>query len=473
MQVRRSKLVLASGIVALSSLMSPGVVWAEKQETSTSRSTNFVDGIAAVVDNQVITLRQVDLEAGRVSAQLKAQNIPAPDATTLRLQVLQRLIDEMVQQHEAERLGIQISDADIQEALGIIASRNDLSPEQLQAEIKKSGLVWDDYLKSLKHDLLLDQLRQRMVDPRINISDSEIDSFLKSQGVEPRNAKATVTGPEYIELAQVLVRVPENADSATEARLRDKAQELLRRARSGADFAGLAAASSDGAEALNGGVLGVRETSEWPDLFTQAVANLQQGQVSGLVRSGMGYHILKVLNRGTPGQVQDLSPRASSAASDQASMLVTQTRARHILVKLSQVRTDEQALARITQLQTRINNGESFEEIARSYSEDSSAPQGGELGWLTPGETVPAFEQAMDQLAIGQLSAPVRSQFGWHLILVEERRTKDMENEFRRMQARQHLFQQRVEPAFEDWLNQLRTAAYVDNRLAKALAKQD
>lgn len=480
MQVRRSKLVVARGLVALSALLSAGSVWAETQNESAvqqapERSGQFVDGIAAVVDRQVITLRQVDVEAGRVSEQLRAQNIPAPNPSVLRLQVLQRLIDEAVQKQEGERLGIVIDDAQVDQAVEIIAQRNELTAEQLRTEIQQSGLVWDDYLKSLRHDLLLDQLRQRMVDERIHISESEIDSFLKSQGIEPRvpGASPVASGPEYIDLAQILVRVPEGADSATEARLRAKAEELLAQARSGVDFSGLAASSSDGSEALEGGSLGARPVEGWPDLFAQAIQNVQAGQVSELVRSGVGFHILKVVNRGAPNQAQDLSPRASTGAIDSGPMMVTQTRARHILVKLSQVRDDDQALNRITQLQNRINSGESFEEIARSFSEDPSAPQGGDLGWLTPGETVPAFEQAMDALAIGQVSSPVRSQFGWHLILVEERRSKDMETEFRRMQARQHLFQQRVEPAFDDWLNQLRTAAYVDNRLEKALANQE
>lgn len=480
MQVRRSTKWVASSLVAFSTLLSSGLVWSETQngtaEQASGRAGQFVDGIAAVVDRQVITLRQVDIEAARISKQLKAQNIPAPDQQTLRLQVLQRLIDETVQKQEGERLGIVIREADIDNAIEIIAGRNQLSPEQLRMEIENTGLAWEDYLQTLEHDLLLDQLRQRMVDERIYISDSEIDSFLRSQGIQPRESgsAAAAAGPEYFELAQILVRVPEGADSATVARQQAKAEELLARARSGADFAGLAAASSDGPEALDGGVLGARPIEAWPELFAQAVQSLQGGQVSELVRSGVGFHILKVVNRAVPSQAQDLSIRGTQGMDDSGPMMVTQTHARHILVKLSQVRDDDQALERITQLYQRLKNGESFEELARSYSEDSSAPQGGDLGWLTPGETVPAFEQAMDALSVGQISQPVRSQFGWHLILVEERRSKDMENEFRRMQARQHLFQQRVEPAFEDWLNQLRTAVYVDNRLEKAyLADQD
>ncbi len=385
MQVRRSKQAVASGIVAVSALFSSGLAWAQTQEApaeqASERSGQFVDGIAAVVETQVITLRQVDVEAQRVGKQLKAQNIPAPDQQVLRLQVLQRLIDETLQEQEGDRLGITISDAEISDAVELIAGRNQLTSEQLQLEIQKTGIEWSDYLKSLRHDLLLDQLRQRMVDGRINISDSEIDSFLRSQGIDPdqpESVSPVTDGPVYFELAQILVRVPENADTATEAGLRTKAEGLLAQVRSGADFAGIAAASSDGSEALEGGALGTRPAEGWPDLFLQAIQSLQAGQVTDLVRSGVGYHILKVVNRGTPDEAQDLSPRAGGAAAalDSGEMLVTQTHARHILVKLSQIRSDEQALERITQLQGRLSHGESFEEIARNYSEDSSAPQG-------------------------------------------------------------------------------------------------
>ncbi|MGB6102261.1 MAG: peptidylprolyl isomerase, partial [Pusillimonas sp.] len=239
-------------------------------------------------------------------------------------------------------------------------------------------------------------------------------------------------------------------------------------------FGGVAASSSDGPQALDGGELGVRPVDGWPDLFVRATQNLQAGQVSDIVQSGNGFHILKVLTRGQPQpQSQGAGPAAPPAMAQQAPaqqgpMMVTQTHARHILIKTTQVMSDEQAQTRLAQVRQRLVNGESFEDLAKRYSEDASAPQGGDLGWLTPGETVPAFEQAMDALEPNQISQPIQSQFGWHLIQVLERRTKNMENEFRRMQARQLLFQRRVEPAFEDWLSQLRGQAYIDNRLDPA-----
>lgn len=455
-------------------------------------SPQFVDGIAAVVNKNVITLRQLETDVASAAAQLKAQNIPLPDHATLQKQVLQRMIAEELENQEAERLGITVSDEQLEQAILSIAERNRISLDTLRKEVEKSGTPWAQYRKSLRQDIRTDILRQRMVDNTIVISDGEVDAFLRNEGLTvntpaPQQAQQPVaaaqpvqhTGPVVLGLAQILVSVPEGASPAKVQELRKKAESLLARVRGGADFAGVAAASSDGTEALEGGELGVRPEQGWPDLFLQATENLQQDQVSGIIQSGNGFHILKVLVRGQAGQAQ---PQAAapvavpslqspqSAMPEQGPMMVTQTHARHILIKPSKVVSDQQAETRIRQLHQRLVNGESFEDLAKRNSDDSSAPQGGDLGWLTPGETVPPFEQAMNALQPGQLSEPVKSQFGWHLIQVQERRTKNMENEFRRMQARQILFQRRVEPALEDWLSQLRGQAYIDNRLDPSLS---
>jgi peptidyl-prolyl cis-trans isomerase SurA len=277
-------------------------------------------------------------------------------------------------------------------------------------------------------------------------------------------------------LAQILVAVPEGASTQRVAELRRKAESILAKLRSGADFASVAAASSDDAQAMHGGVLGVRPVDGWPDLFVNATKGLQVGQISGIIQSGNGFHILKILTRGPAGQ-QRRQPAAPAVAEpqgpaaaqppavSQGPMMVTQTHARHILIKVTKVMSDSQAQALLQRLRQRIESGEKFADLARLYSQDATAPQGGDLGWLSPGETVPAFEQAMNALQPGQISQPVRSPFGWHLIEVEGRRTKDMSQEYRRIQARQILFQRREEPAYEEWLSQLRGKAYVDNRL--------
>jgi peptidyl-prolyl cis-trans isomerase SurA len=497
MRSLHTKRWLALVLIPVLGAMSSSVVMAA---TSTSKpatpakaessSSQFVDGIAAVVNKKVITLQQVDAEAKVAQEQLRRQNIPVPEHDTLRKQVLARMITEELERQEAERLGIRVNDAQVQQAVQTVAQRNRISPERLRQEVEKTGVSWDEYLKNLRQEVSLDMLRQRAVDSTITISDAEIDTFLKGQGnqvlapapapgapppaqAQPAPAAPQQSGPQVLGLAQILVAVPEGAPAAKVEELRRKAEGLLARVRSGADFAGVAAASSDDPQALKGGELGVRPVNGWPDLFLKETEGLKAGDVSGVFQSGNGFHILKVLTRGQPArrpeaQAQAPAPMPGQQAQpvqQQGPMMVTQTHARHILIKSSKVMSDEKAETRLNQLRQRLVNGESFADLAKRYSEDASAPQGGDLGWLTPGETVPAFEQAMNALEPNQISQPIKSQFGWHLIQVLERRTKDMEKEFKRMQARQILFQRRVEPAFEDWLSQLRGQAYIDNRL--------
>lgn len=439
-------------------------------------SQQIVDGIAAVVNKQVITLRQVEQEARIAQDQLARQKIAIPDPQILRRQVLQRLITEELLRQEAERLNIQVTEAGAQQAAQTIAQRNNMSIEQLRAEIERSGVPWKAYLHELRQEIRVDQLRQRTVDRNIFISDADIDAFLKTQqrqagiGALAQRGQVQQTAPQVLGLAQILVAVPEGAPMSEVQRLRAKAEEILSRLRGGADFAGLAASSSDGPEALQGGEMGVRPPQGWPDLFLAATQNVQTGGVTEIIQSGNGFHILRVLTRGEEQQQAQQAPAPAldprqAQAMPEGPMMVTQTHARHILIKITPAMTEERGLERLRQLRHRIEMGENFEELARLYSEDPSAPQGGDLGWLSPGETVPAFEQAMNALQPGQVSEPVLSQFGWHLIRVEDRRQKDMEDEYRRMQARQILFQRRVEPAFEDWLSQLRGQAYIDNRL--------
>lgn len=503
MRSLHAKRRLASVLIPMLGLALSGSAWSAntkatgkttataKQPSSSSSSRQFVDGIAAVVNKNVITLRQVENELQAATVQLKQQKIPLPDHATLQKQVLQRLIADELENQEAARIGIVVSDAQIDQALQSIADRNKISRATLRTEIERSGLSWDAYIQTLRQEMRTEQLRQRMVDSTIVISDAEVDAFLRNQGQVLDTPRATPapapqpqpqpappvqqTGPKILGLAQILVAVPEGSSSTRVQELRKKAETILAQVRGGADFAGLAAASSDAPEALSGGELGVRPAQGWPDLFLEATKSLKTGQVSAIIQSGNGFHILKVLTRG-PTQKQPARQAAAPAPApvpvseptqmqDQGPMMVTQTHARHILIKTSKVVNDSQAKTRLEQLRQRLLNGENFEDLAKRNSDDASAPQGGDLGWLTPGETVPPFEQAMNALGPDQISEPVQSQFGWHLIQVIERRTKNMENEFRRMQARQILFQRRVEPALEDWLSQLRGEAYIDNRL--------
>jgi peptidyl-prolyl cis-trans isomerase SurA len=477
----------------------------------------LVDGIAAVVNKDVITYQELRIGVQQAKGELHARKIQAPDDATLQRQVLQRLILDRIQAQEADRLGIKVNDAQIDRAIEGIAQRNKISTAQMKVEVAKTGVDWDKYRDTLRGEIRQDLLRQRAVDANIVISDTEVDAYLKEQarlganggnagqgpfGAPTRQQTAPVpapapraaaapqervqSGPALLALAQILVHVPENAMSSQVATLKQKAEGLLAKVKGGEDFAAVAAASSDGPEALKGGVMGGRPESDWPDLFINAVKGLQAGQVSRVIQSGQGFHILKVLGRRAAGEpvgrpqanVPDQPPPAQPnpaqpGGADQSKlpagpMIVEQTHARHILIKLSSVINDEQAQQRLTLLRQRIVDGhEDFAEIARQSSQDVSAPQGGDLGWLNPGDTVPAFQQAMNGLKPGQVSQPIKSPFGWHLIQVLERRQHDIADEYKRVQARRILFARRAEPAFEDYLSQLHDQAYIDNRLEK------
>jgi peptidyl-prolyl cis-trans isomerase SurA len=379
--------------------------------------------------------------------------------------------------------------------------------DQLKQAIPHTGMAWDQYREELRTQILDDVLRQRFVEDHITISDSDVDAFLSLHQGEPLTPppapqpppppkprpapqpERVPYGPELVELAQILVEVPDYASSDVVAQKRKKAEAILRRLKSGANFAGVAAASSDGPQALQGGNMGIRPLKDWPDLFARAIKSTRPGGITGILQSGRGFHILKVLRRGyatrpapkgkarpapqpQPQPQPEPQPPAAARIPANGPVMVTQTHARHILIKTSKIVDDAKAKQTLETLRQRIEHGESFAELAKRYSEDASAPQGGDLGWLSPGDTVPAFEQAMNALKDGQISQPVKSPFGWHLIQVEGRRTKNMEEEYRRIQARRQLMERRIGPAYEDWLDQLRSQAYIDNRLDKKTTGQ-
>jgi peptidyl-prolyl cis-trans isomerase SurA len=470
-------------------------------------SEQFVDGIAAVVNKQVITLGQLAEKVGLVRVQLQQQRVPVPDDAALRHQVLQQMINQALQDQEAKRAGITVNDAQVDHAVQQVAQRNGLTVDQLKQAIPHTGMAWDQYREELRTQILDDVLRQRFVEDHITISDSDVDAFLSLHQGEPLTPppapqpppppkprpapqpERVPYGPELVELAQILVEVPDYASSDVVAQKRKKAEAILRRLKSGANFAGVAAASSDGPQALQGGNMGIRPLKDWPDLFARAIKSTKPGGITGILQSGRGFHILKVLRRGyatrpapkgkarpapqpQPQPQPEPQPPAAARIPANGPVMVTQTHARHILIKTSKIVDDAKAKQTLETLRQRIEHGESFAELAKRYSEDASAPQGGDLGWLSPGDTVPAFEQAMNALKDGQISQPVKSPFGWHLIQVEGRRTKNMEEEYRRIQARRQLMERRIGPAYEDWLDQLRSQAYIDNRLDKKTTGQ-
>jgi peptidyl-prolyl cis-trans isomerase SurA len=321
---------------------------------------------------------------------------------------------------------------------------NNLSLADFRGALERDGVAYQSWREDLREQMLLNRLREREVDDRIQVSDTEVDLFLADLKTRPD------TRVEY-QVAHILVRVPEQSGPERVEAARARAQKALSEARAGGDFASLAASYSDAPDALQGGALGWRSHDRLPELFAGTLAKLQPGQVSEVLRSPAGFHVLKLLDR--RGQALDGAP-------------VAQTRMRHILIRANETMSEGEALRRLTDLRNRIVSGAAdFAEMARVHSGDATAVRGGELDWVYPGDTVPEFERAYRELKVGEISQPVRTPFGYHLIQVLERRSADMSPDRRRLQARQVLRERKADEAYQEWLRQLRDTAYVELRL--------
>ncbi len=411
------------------------------QERAGSRVVTL-DRIVAVISDQVITRRDLAERMKTVLLQMGREGTPLPPQDALEKQVLERMIQTRVQLQFARDTGLRIDDATLDSAISRIATSNKLTVQELRGLLEKDGLTFSKYREDVRDEIALVRLREREVDNKIQISDSEIDNFLKTlQQQESRS--------EEFNLSHVLVRVPEQASPEQLQERRAKAERALGQIKNGVDFRQIAATVSDAPDAVQGGLMGWREFVQLPTIFADAVKGLKAGEVSTVLRSAAGFHILRVNDR--RGRVEEA--------------MVTQTRARHILIKTSELVSENDAKERIVKLLERVENKADFAEVARLQSEDASAARGGDLGWLSPGDTVPEFEKAMDALQPGQISGAVRSPFGWHIIQVTERRNQDMSQQQQRQRARQALREQKSEEAFLEWTRQLRDSVFVDIRL--------
>ncbi|WP_366143653.1 peptidylprolyl isomerase [Zoogloea sp.] len=404
-----------------------------------------VDRIVAVVNSEVITRSDLRLRVGQVTRQLSRQGTPLPPADVLERQVLERQIMERLQIQLANETSLRVDDVTLDRALGRIADNNKLSMTDFRKALERDGITWERFREEVRNEILLTRVREREVEGRIVISDAEVNNFLAN----PEN----VVGQEEYNLAHILFRAPEGASPEQLARLRAKAEDVAARVARGEAFDKLAASYSDAPDALSGGNLGWRSAERLPGVFAEAVTSLKPGEATPILRSAAGFHIVKVMDR---------KGGSHSAAATQ----VQQTRARHILIKTSEVVSDADARRRLTDLRERVvQGGANFAELARQHSADISAAKGGDLGWIYPADTVPEFEQAMDALKPGEVSQPVQSPFGWHLILVEERRVQDISDDRKRAAARNALRERKGDEAYQDWLRQLRDRAYVEYRL--------
>jgi peptidyl-prolyl cis-trans isomerase SurA len=401
--------------------------------------TVALDRVVAVVNDEALTQYEIAEQRRIVLQQMKSQNVPTPAPDVLDKQLLDRLITERVLLQLAKENGIRVDDVTVERTIQRIAQENKLSPEGFRAAVEKEGIPYSRYRDDIHNEILVQRLRDREVDSHISISDAEVDQFMATT-----NAQAG--GDVEYRLAHILVLVPEQATPDQIDAKRRRAAEALKQVQGGADFAQVAAGFSDAPDALQGGSLGWRAPARLPTVFAESVRAMKPGQVSEVLRSASGFHIVKVLE--TRNRVQQT--------------VVDQSRVRHILVKVSEVMSDTDAKAKIDRIRDRLEAGGSFDEQAKLNSEDGSASKGGDLGWLSPGDTVPEFEQAMTKLKVGELSPPVRSPFGWHLIQVQERRQQDITAERQREQARQSLRQRKSDEAFDDYVRQMRDRAYIE-----------
>ena len=403
-----------------------------------------VDRIVAVVNKEVITATELADAVGAAERQLRRQKTPLPERGLLERQMLERLILDKAQLQLARDKGIRVDELQLDRAVQRVAENNKMTLAEFRLALERDSVPFQAWREELREQILLSRIREREVDDRIQVSDTEIDLFLAELQAKP-DARV-----EY-QLAHILVRVPEQASPERIEVARARAQKALDAARAGGDFASLAASYSDAPDALQGGALGWRRHDRLPDLFSNVLAAMAPGAVSEVLRSPAGFHVLKLIER--RGAALDSAP-------------VAQTRLRHILIRVSESVSEGEALRRLTDLRARIVSGAAdFAEMARVHSTDATAARGGELDWVYPGDVVPDFERAYQDLKVGEISQPVRTPFGYHLIEVLERRSADVSPERRRMQARQALRERKADEAYQDWLRQLRDQSYVELRL--------
>lgn len=400
-----------------------------------------VDRVVAVVDDDVITLSDLEKRLQTVRQQLARNNTPAPPDAILRRQLLERMIIDTIQLALAQRIGVRVDDENLNQIIGNIATQNRMDLEQFRAALARDGITFADFREEIRKEVVMTRLRAAQVDNRVSISPQEVKNWLESRAAQDQNT-------EY-HLAQILVTVPEAASPEQLQAARSRADEVLAKLRGGADFGEMAVAYSGDQQALQGGDMGWRRTAQLPSILTDRVIDMKPGELSEIIRSTSGFHILRLLEkRGEERHV------------------VRQVHARHILIRTDAITSDSEARARLERLRQRILAGEDFATLARANSDDKgSGSQGGDLGWANPGTYVPEFEAALGQLAVGATSDLFRSPFGWHIVQLLGYRDYDSTDELRKAQAQEALRKRKIEEEQENWLRRLRDEAYVEYHL--------
>lgn len=415
----------------------------ELELPQSTNSIKSIDHIVAIVNEEVITRRELDRAVDTTISQLEQQGIQLPDIEAIESQLMESLIVKRIQLQRADEIGLTVSDSELDETIQRIADENNMSLQAFYAALEEEGVNFNKFRNDIRDEVVMVRLKEREVNSRVNVTEGEVDNFLRTQET------SAIGNDEYL-IAHILVRVPEHIDTLQIEKRRQRAESALAKLNEGVEFAQIAAEYSDADDAMRGGEMDWRPVAQMGPRFAELLTALQPGELTPIIQSPIGFHILKLLDR---------------RAQQVPVVIVDQTHARHILIKVNELTSESDALQLIRQLKERIDNGTDFGEIARLHSEDNSATDGGDLGWVSPGVTVPAFEEAMNALHPGEISEPVQTQFGWHIIQVIERRSQDVSDEQQRENARQAIHARKADVVLEEWLQQLRDQAYVENRV--------
>lgn len=435
--LKRTAPFMAIVLLALSALaLSP----------QSAAQTQMLDRVVAIVGDDVVLESELNDRVEAVMARIResGQQQQLPPEAQLQEQILDQLVLERLQLYMGRRFGIEVSDQQLNQTIQRIMQNNQLTEAQLEASLAQDGQTMAGFRRQIHREMLVNQIQQAVVNSRIEVSAQDVESFLAS--TDGRFA----TSPEF-RLGHILLSVPSGASEEEVEQIRAEARDIYQELVDGADFEQMAMTHSNDANALQGGELGWRKLEQLPELFADAMVGLSAGDVAEPVRSGAGFHILKAHEtRGGRGQ----------------SSMVEQTRARHILIKPSEIMDDAAAEQRLNELRDRVLEGESFADLAREHSEDiGSMLQGGDLGWTMPGQMVPAFDDTMNNTAVGEVSEPFQSQFGWHILTVEERRDQDMSERMIRNQAENMLRERRFDEELQTWLAEIREEVYIEKKL--------
>jgi peptidyl-prolyl cis-trans isomerase SurA len=435
---------LLSTLFAVALISSAGVATAQPAAAAQAAQPRAlsVDRVIAIVNDEAITQHEVDDAKRVVLTKMKQQNVQPPAPDVLEKQVLERLITERSLMQYAKETGLRIDDTQIERAIQRIAQDNKLSPEEFKKALALEKISYAKYRDDIRGELVVQRLREREVESRLTVSDTEVDHYLAT-------LKAQNTGDSEYQLAHILVLVPEQANADQIEARRRRAEEALRAIKNGAEFGQVAAGFSDANDALRGGNLGWRAGARLPTVFADQVRTMKAGEVSPVLRSASGFHIVKLIERRGRNETT----------------VVDQTHARHILIRVNELVSEADGKVKIDRLKDRLDAGAKFDELAKLNSEDGSAAKGGDLGWVNPGDTVGEFQDVMNKLAIDQISTPVRSPFGWHIIQVLERRKQDVTAERERAEAQLSIRQRKADDQFQAWVREIRDRAYVEIRI--------